>query len=598
MREFSTPAAASSGGRRSLTDDVVAHLRNDPHRVLLRRRNDLADPTQWADVTAADFHLQVTAVAKGLLAAGVRAGETVAVLSRTRYEWTLFDYAIWWVGAVTVPVYESTPAEQVAYLLDDASAVAVIVDSAAHHALVDSVADRLPVMRQLWRIDEGAVQLLSDLGAQVADEALETRRASVTAAQLATIVYTSGTSGHPKGCALTHGHFIAELDSLVEALADPLDRDDASTLLFLPLAHVFARIVQVCCIRTGATLGHTADVGELNAALASFRPSFVLAVPRSFERIHAAASQQAAVDGRSRLFAAATTTAVAWSRAHETGRPGRTLRARHAFFERVVYRQLRADLGGRVRYGLCGGAPLSERLGHFFRGIGVSVLEGYGLTEATGALTVNVPGLHKVGTVGRPLPGVTVRVADDGELLFRGAQVFDGYLSDQATTSGVLIDGWLHTGDLGEVDGEGFVRVTGRRNDVLVTAGGKSVAPALLEDRICAHPLVSHAIIVGDGAPYVAALVTLDTEAAAAWARRLGRSTDTAELVDDPDLRDEIQTAVNAANTTVSAAESVRRFVVLTSQWTQAGGQLTPSLKLKRQQILADHHAEVAALYR
>ncbi|MDQ3324133.1 MAG: AMP-dependent synthetase/ligase [Actinomycetota bacterium] len=598
MREFSTPAAASSGGRRSLTDDVVAHLRKDPHRVLLRRRNDLADPTQWADVTAADFHLQVTTVAKGLLAAGVRAGETVAVLSRTRYEWTLFDYAIWWVGAVTVPVYESTPAEQVAYLLDDASAVAVIVDSAAHHALVDSVADRLPVMRQLWRIDEGAVQLLSDLGAQVADEALETRRAGVTAAQLATIVYTSGTSGHPKGCALTHGHFIAELDSLVEALVDPLDRDDASTLLFLPLAHVFARVVQVCCIRTGATLGHTADVGELNAALASFRPSFVLAVPQSFERIHAAASQQAAVDGRSRLFAAATTTAVAWSRAHETGRPGRTLRARHAFFERVVYRQLRADLGGRVRYGLCGGAPLSERLGHFFRGIGVSVLEGYGLTEATGALTVNVPGLHKVGTVGRPLPGVTVRVADDGELLFRGAQVFDGYLSDQATTSGVLIDGWLHTGDLGEVDGEGFVRVTGRRNDVLVTAGGKSVAPALLEDRICAHPLVSHAIIVGDGAPYVAALVTLDTEAAAAWARRLGRPTDTAELVDDPDLRDEIQTAVNAANTTVSAAESVRRFVVLTSQWTQAGGQLTPSLKLKRQQILADHHAEVAALYR
>lgn len=598
MREFSTPAAASSGGRRSLTDDVVAHLQNDPHRVLLRRRNDLADPTQWADVTAADFHLQVTAVAKGLLAAGVRAGETVAVLSRTRYEWTLFDYAIWWVGAVTVPVYESTPAEQVAYLLDDASAVAVIVDSAAHHALVASVADRLPVMRQLWRIDEGAVQLLSDLGAQVADEALETRRAGVTAAQLATIVYTSGTSGHPKGCALTHGHFIAELDSLVEALADPLDRVDASTLLFLPLAHVLARVVQVCCIRTGATLGHTADVGELNAALASFRPSFVLAVPRSFARIHAAASQQAAVDGRSRLFAAATTTAVAWSRAHETGRPGRTLRARHAFFERVVYRRLRADLGGRVRYGLCGGAPLSERLGHFFRGIGVSVLEGYGLTEATGALTVNVPGLHKVGTVGRPLPGVTVRVADDGELLFRGAQVFDGYLSDQVTTSGVLVDGWLHTGDLGEVDGEGFVRVTGRRNDVLVTAGGKSVAPALLEDRICAHPLVSHAIIVGDGAPYVAALVTLDTEAAAAWARRLGRSTDIAELVDDPDLRDEIQTAVNAANTTVSAAESVRRFVVLTSQWTQAGGQLTPSLKLKRQQILADHHAEVAALYR
>ncbi|CAN5631005.1 long-chain fatty acid--CoA ligase [soil metagenome] len=598
MREFSTPAAASSGGRRSLTDDVVAHLQNDPHRVLLRQRNDLADPTQWADVTAADFHLQVTAVAKGLLAAGVRAGETVAVLSRTRYEWTLFDYAIWWVGAVTVPVYESTPAEQVAYLLDDASAVAVIVDSAAHHALVASVADRLPVMRQLWRIDEGAVQLLSDLGAQVADEALETRRAGVTAAQLATIVYTSGTSGHPKGCALTHGHFIAELDSLVEALADPLDRVDASTLLFLPLAHVLARVVQVCCIRTGATLGHTADVGELNAALASFRPSFVLAVPRSFARIHAAASQQAAVDGRSRLFAAATTTAVAWSRAHETGRPGRTLRARHAFFERVVYRRLRADLGGRVRYGLCGGAPLSERLGHFFRGIGVSVLEGYGLTEATGALTVNVPGLHKVGTVGRPLPGVTVRVADDGELLFRGAQVFDGYLGDQATTSGVLVDGWLHTGDLGEVDGEGFVRVTGRRNDVLVTAGGKSVAPALLEDRICAHPLVSHAIIVGDGAPYVAALVTLDTEAAAAWARRLGRPTDIAELVDDPDLRDEIQTAVNAANTTVSAAESVRRFVVLTSQWTQAGGQLTPSLKLKRQQILADHHAEVAALYR
>lgn len=597
VREFSTPAAAPLGDRRSLTDDVLAHLHEDPTRVLVRRRRPGEAGTAWSDVTAAQFHRQVTDVAKGLLAAGVGSGEAVALLARTCYEWTVFDYAIWWVGAVTVPVYESSPAEQVAVILADAGAVAVVVDSAAHRSVIVSVRARLPDVRSVWTIDGGAVDELTAQGAAMGDLELEERRGAVTADRLATVVYTAGTTGHPKACALTHGHFIAELDGLVEALAEVFDDEDASTLLFLPLAHVFARIVQVGCVRTGATLGHAAPAPDLTSALGSFRPTFVLAVPRVLEQVYAAASQRAAVAGHARLFASAAGTAVGWSQALEKGRPGLALRVRHAIFDRLVYRRLRADLGGRVGWALSGGAPLSDRLGHFFRGAGVSVLEGYGLTETTAVVAVNLPGLHKVGTVGRPLPGVTVRVADDGELLFRGAQVFGGYLNDAEATAQVLADGWLHTGDLGEVDGEGFVQVTGRRAEILVTAGGKSVAPALLEDRIRAHPLVSQCMVVGDRRPYVAALVTLDVEAATAWAHRSGRPAGVAGLAYDPDLRDEIQTAVNAANQAVTRAEAVRRFVVLTSEWTEAGGHLTPNLELRRARVLMDHRADLAGLY-
>ncbi len=597
MREFSTPAAGGHRTGGNLTDDVLAHVGAEPSKVLLRRRHRGSPADGWSEVTAADFHAQVMDVAKGLVAAGVQAGERVALLARTRFEWTVLDYAIWWIGAVTVPVYESSPADQVAFVLADSEAVALLVEYAAHADRVASVRHRLPALRRVWTLEKGAVEQLTELGAQVSDDALEQRRRAVRPGWLATIVYTSGTTGSARGCALTHGHLMAEVDAVTEAWEHLFDGEQGSTLLFLPLAHVFARVIQVGCIRTGTTLGHTADMTDLLGALGSFAPTFVLGVPRVFEKIYAAAAQEAAVRGRGRLFAAAAGTAIAWSHSYESGRPGTLLRARHGILEYLVYRRLRALLGGRVRFALSGGAPMSRRLSHFFRGVGVPVLEGYGLTETTAAVTATLPGLNKVGTVGRPLPGVTVRIADDGELLCRGPQVFDGYWNDAEATASALTGGWFHTGDLGEIDGEGFVRVTGRKNEILVTAGGKNVAPALLEDRIRAHPMVDHCLVVGDGRPYVAALVTLDPDAAGVWARANGRRPEVIELADDPDLRDEIHGAVEAANAAVSPAESVRRFRVLTARWTEEGGQLTPSLNLRRRQVMDEHGHDVDALY-
>ncbi len=397
---------------------------------------------------------------------------------------------------------------------------------------------------------------------------------------------------------LTHGNFLHELGAAVEELDELFDGEDAATLLFLPLAHVFARAIQVGAVRRRVRLGYSPDIRTLGADLASFRPTFLLAVPRVFEKIFNSASQKAAADGHGRLFDKAADTAIAWSRALEDGRPGRLLRARHALADRLVYAQLRAALGGRCRYAVSGGAPLGERLGHFYRGIGVTVLEGYGLTETTAAVTVNTPDALKIGTVGRPLGGTTVRVAEDGELQVRGGQVMSGYWADEAATAEALDGGrWLRTGDLGEIDDEGFVRITGRKKEILVTAGGKNVAPAGLEDHIRAHPLVSQCLVVGDGRPFVAALVTLDPDALAPWAEAHRKHGGPADLADDADLRAEIQSAVDDANRSVSQAESIRRFIVVPDDWTEEAGQLTPSLKLRRSVVMSELRREVDALY-
>lgn len=599
VREFSTPATSVVPAGARLTDDVLAHLHRDPARVLVRRPGDR--PRTWVDVSVRQFHAEVTALARGLLTAGVGHGDRVGLLCRTRYEWTLVDYALWWVGAVTVPVYETASAEQLQWVLADSGAVGCVVERPEHARRVQSVRSGLPSLRELWTVGDGDLGALAASGAAVSGATLERRRVAVTRDCLATLVYTSGTTGQPKGCRLNHGHLTAELDAATEALSELFEGDQPSTLLVLPLAHVFARVIQIGCVRTGAVLGHCADVAELDRDLESFRPTFVLAVPRVFEAIYASASQRAAVAGRPRVFAAAVSTAVAWSRALDAGRPGLGLRARRALFDRLVYARLRRSLGGRVRYAVCGGGLVGDRLGHFFRGAGVPVLEGYGLTETSAAVTVNLPHEHKIGTVGRPLPGVTVRVADDGELLVRGGQVFGGYWGDDAqvqqATAAALGGGWLHTGDVGEVDGEGFVRVTGRRDELLVTAGGKRVAPAVLEERIRAHRLVSHCLVVGDGRPYVAALVTLDERQARGWARAHGRSARIGEIADDPDLRDAVQAAVDEANESVSPAESVRRFRVLASGWTEEDGHLTPSLELRRTAVTRDFRAEIDALY-
>ena len=604
MREYSTPPRAEARRGGNLTDDVVRAARERPDAAALavREAGDGPDGAgaggAWRDVSAAELHAQVVAVAKGLVASGVGPGDRVALLAATRWEWTVVDYAVWFAGAVSVPVYDSTSPDGVAHVLRDSGARAVVTGGPALTARVAEVRASLPELVHVWSLDDGALDVLARLGGDVADADLEERRAAAGPGDLATLVYTSGTTGAPKGCALTHGNLDAELEAATGELAPLFEADDATTVIILPLPHVFARLVQVAAVRRGVRLAHAADARTLRRDLAAVRPTFLLAVPRVLERLFNTASQQAVADGHGRAFGRAAETAIAWSRAREAGRPGVALRARHAALERRAFPRVRELLGGRCTHVVTGGAPLGERLAHFYRGAGVVVLEGYGLTETTAAVTVNTPEATRVGTVGRPLPGTAVRVADDGELLFRGPQVFSGYWGDDEATRAVLEpDGWLHSGDVGEVDDEGFVRITGRKREILVTTGGKNVAPEALERRVRAHPLVSQCLVVGDGRPFVAALVTLDRDAYAAWARERGRRPDPRGAVDDPALRAEVQEAVDAANATVSQAESIRRFTVLPGDWTEAEGHLTPSLKLRRDVVLRTCRDEVAALY-
>ncbi len=608
MREFSTPLTDGLSARladsRNLTDDVVRNAAEAPDAWVLSRRQ--AGAEEWVDVTAEEFLTQVRGVAKGLVAAGIQPGDRVALISRTRYEWTLLDYAIWFAGAVGVPVYETSSPDQLGWILRDSGACAVLAETSAHLSRIAEVRSDLDELRHVWSIEgesRGAVDVLTRLGADISDDELESRRTTATPADLATIIYTSGTTGRPKGCMLTHDNFMTELGVAVPELEE-LFTEDAATLLFLPLAHVFARVIQVGSVRARVRLGHSSDIAHLVDDLGHFRPTFVLAVPRVFEKVFNTASQKATADGRGRIFDRAADVAIAWSRSLESGRPSVALRAQHALFSRLVYGRIRAALGGRCTYAVSGGAPLGERLGHFYRGIGLVVLEGYGLTETTAALTVNTPDAVKIGTVGRPLPGTTVRVADDGELLFSGGQVFAGYWGDPEATAEVLEpEGWFHTGDLGEIDDEGFVRITGRKKEILVTAGGKNVAPAVLEDRLRAHPLVDQCMVVGDGRPFIAALVTLDPEGVTAWAERHGKAPGSGRgvalsvVIDDPDLRAAIDEAVDDANKAVSKAESIRKYAVLPVSWTEEGGQLTPSLKLKRDVVMREHRDDIADLY-
>jgi long-chain acyl-CoA synthetase len=597
VREYATPQTVDIPTSGSLTDDVVRNADEAPDAVLFSR--PAPGSFGWEDVTAADFHREVRAVAKGFVAAGVEAGDRVAIISRTRYEWTLLDYAIWYAGAVTVPIYESSSSEQIEWILSDSGATAVVAEDADHMTRIASVRGGIDTLLHVWSLADNAVDVLERLGADIDDEVLDERRAAVGPDALATLIYTSGTTGRPKGCMLTHDNFQTELGVAVHELERLFRSEGASTLLFLPLAHVFARIIQIGCVKSRTRLGHSSDIKNLLPHLESFKPTFILAVPRVFEKVFNTASQKATADGKGKIFDRAADIAIAYSRGVDAGRVPLKVRAQHALFSRLVYGKLLDALGGACEFAVSGGAPLGERLAHFYRGIGLTVLEGYGLTESTAALTVNLPDAQKVGTVGRPLPGTAVRVTDDGELVFRGGQVFGGYWRNDAATAEALdADGWFHTGDVGEVDDEGFVKITGRKKEILVTAGGKNVAPAVLEDRVRAHALVSQCLVVGDMQPYIAALVTLDPESLPAWAEHLGKSSaKVADLVDDPDLLAAVQAAVDDANQAVSKAESIRKFTVLTYDWTEEGGQLTPSLKLKRNVVMRECQAEIAALY-
>ncbi len=565
----------------NLTDDVRDRLALDADAVAFARTID----DEWHDVTIGQFHEQVVGIAKGLIAAGVNAGDRVALLSKTRYEWTVFDFAILWIGATTVPIYETSSADQIGWILENSGAVAGIVENAGHIERVHTVRKNAPELRHLWSIDAGAVDEISTLGVDIDDAQVEERRAAVTSDTIATLVYTSGTTGRPKGCKLTHGNFRYELGEAIEALPELFGEEDASTLLFLPLAHVFARIIQFGAVRSGAKLGHTADVKDLVTHLGEFHPTFILAVPRVFEKVFNSASQKAWADGKGKIFDRAVATGIAFSKAEEAGKAGIILRSKHAAFDKLVFSKLRDVLGGQAKFAISGGAPLGDRLAHFYRGIGVPVLEGYGLTETTAALCVNTPTNSRVGTVGQLLGTTEARVAADGELQFRGGQVFTGYWDNDDATKQVLdADGWFSTGDIGEIDDDGFIKITGRKKEILVTAGGKNVAPAVLEDRVRAHPYISQCLVVGDGKPFIAALVTIDREA---------YDGD----LNSPELRAEVQKAVDDANTLVSKAESIRKFQILPEDWTEENGYLTPSFKVKRNLIVRDFHDVIEALF-
>jgi long-chain acyl-CoA synthetase len=585
----------------NLTDDVVTNAREHGDEVVFSRPGR----SGWDAVTARAFHDEVAAVAKGLIAAGVEAGDRVALISKTRYEWTLLDYAIGAAGAVTVPVYETSSPSQIAWILADSGARVALVETDRHAA--DVTGGENPP-EHVWRIEPGddwpgAVAALVERGAEVPAEVVAQRRGAARADDLATLIYTSGTTGRPKGCELTHRNLLSEVRTVRTILPELLDVG-GSLLLFLPLAHVFGKVVQCAALDTRTVLGHSPDAKHLLEDLRSFQPTLLLAVPRVFEKVFNGSRQRAVDAGRGRIFDAATDTAVAWSEAVDTGGPGLGLRLRHRLFDVLVYRKLRAAVGGRVRAAVSGSAPLTVRLVHFFRGAGIPVLEGYGLTETSAAVSVNTVPAQRVGTVGRPLPGQEVRIADDGEIQVRGPIVFGRYRHNPEATADAFADGWFRTGDNGELDDDGFLRITGRKKEIIVTAGGKNVAPAVLEDRLRAHPLIGQCLVVGDGQPFIGALVTIDREALPGWRKRNGKpeggpgqSGAAADLVDDPELRGEIAAAVEEANRAVSRAEQIRKFRILPGDFTEEGGELTPTLKIKRAVVTQRYADEIAALY-
>jgi long-chain acyl-CoA synthetase len=596
--EYGIPALIAVPDDALLTDVVFSRADATPGQVAARKR---ADDGSWSDVTAGQFRDQVTALARALIAAGIEPGDRVGLMSHTRYEWTVADYAIWTAGAVTVPVYETSSAEQVEWMLGDSGAKGVLAETDAHEQIIDGVRDRLPDLTHVWRIT--ALDDLAATGAGVTDEQLRAARTSRAAGDLATIIYTSGTTGRPKGCELTHRNLLVAARNAVEGPLDVIFQiPDCSTLLFMPLAHVFARIIEIGCLESGAVLGHWPDSSTLAKGMPEFQPTFLLAVPRVFEKVFSSAQQSASASPvKTKIFAAATDTAIAVSQAKSAGKaPGPGLRLRHTVFDHLVYAKLRAALGGKVSYAVSGGAPLGERLGHFFRGAGLTVLEGYGMTETSAAAAVNKPSRNKIGTVGQPIPGVSAKIADDGEILLRGGIIFGRYWRNpQATEETLDAEGWLHTGDLGALDDEGFLTVTGRKKELIVTAGGKNVAPAVLEDRLRGNPLVSQVMVVGDARPFIASLITLDPEALDHWKKQHGKqeSATAADLAEDPDLLADLQAAVDDANKAVSRAESIRKFRVLPEDFTIDNGYLTPSLKVKRAIVAKDFAGDIDELY-
>ena len=594
MNEVTTPALVPSATAGNLTNLIAERAWFEPERITMSR--PLGDG--WQSVTAREVDEEVRATAKGLIAAGIQIGDRVAIMARTRYEWTILDFAIWYAGAVVVPIYDTSSAEQIDWILNDSSTVGIIVETPELRELVKTV--QPSHTKHVWVMTEDVLAVLRNAGAQVSDDEIERRRAALVPDTLATLIYTSGTTGKPKGVSLTHGNFLAECGNVVQGASDLFLKPGGSTLLFLPVAHVFGRMVQIGAINSGLHLAHCSDpLGRLPIDLASFKPTFVLAVPRIFEKIYNGAEARAEAAGKGKIFRKAAETAIAYSEAMDKKRISPLLTLKHGLFDKLVYSKIRAGMGGRVEAAISGGAPLGVRLGHFYRGAGVTILEGYGLTETTAGATLNLTGAHRVGSVGRPIPGTSIKIAEDGEVLIRGAIVMGGYWqNDAANAEAFDSQGWFQTGDLGKLDDEGFLYIVGRKKELIVTAGGKNVAPAVLEDRLRAHPLVSQCLVVGDNQPFIAALVTIDQDSLKGWVtnhKKEGASM--ADLANDPDLIAVIQTAVDDANKAVSKAESIRKFTILTTDFTIAGGHLTQKLSIKRHVVAKEFAKEIDQLF-
>ncbi|MHA7304581.1 AMP-dependent synthetase/ligase [Arthrobacter sp. TMN-49] len=598
MQEFSVPAKVISPPTMNVTDFVIRQAKMPSNPPLFSRRND---DHVWVDVSAKEFHADVCAIAKGLIASGINVGDRVGIMARTRYEWSLVDFAIWFAGAVSVPIYETSSPSQVAWNLGDSEAVAVFAESGTHENIIRQAAhnEGLGALAHVWQLEGDGLDALRTVGKDVADDTLEAARTANGLADVATIIYTSGTTGRPKGCMLMHSNFVELSENALAVLGSTVVPPGSQTIMFLPLAHVFARYISVLAVAGGAKVGHTPDIKHLLEDLQSFKPTFILAVPRVFEKVYNSATLKAESEGKGKIFAAATKTAIEFSRASQTGKVGMGLKLKHLVFDKLVYVKLRNAMGGNVRHAVSGGGPLGERLGHFFQGIGLQILEGYGLTETTAPITVNRPEHIRIGTVGAPLPGNAVKIADDGEILTKGVCVMKGYFGREDLTAETFVDGWFRTGDIGQLDDEGFLTITGRKKEIIVTSGGKNVVPALLEDQIRADAIVSQCVVIGDQRPFIAAIVTIDEEALPQWGKAHGLSIgiSVAAAAKDPIVIAAVQGAVSRANSTVSAAEAIKQFRIVDTDFTETSGHLTPSMKVKRAQVLKDFETVVDEIY-
>lgn len=596
MRSYELPSLVETADHENITDLLLNRVKKTPNIPLIAIEKT---PGVWTDVNAKDFLEQVEDLAKGFIAVGISPGDAVAIMSRTRYEWALVDYALWFAGAVSVPIYETSAPAQIEWVLSDSNSVGLFVESTEHQKRFESIKSAVPSVKQIWKFDDDSLVKLVTEGKKISDEQLEKARTSRNLDSLATIIYTSGTTGKPKGCELLHRGFV-DLSKNAMLEMPEVVQEGKATVLFLPLAHVYARFISILCVHAGIKVGHQPDTTTVAASMQSFHPDFLLAVPRVFEKVYNSAEQKAEAAGKGKIFRKAVQVGIDYSKAMDTkAGPSLILKLEHKLFDALLYKKLRAAMGGQVKFAISGGAPLGERLGHFFRSIGLVVLEGYGLTETSAPAMIGRPSDAKIGKVGRVLPGCAVRIADDGEILIKGSNVLRGYWKNPEATAAAMDGEWFRTGDIGELDEEGFISITGRKKELIVTAGGKNIAPTALEDPLRASPIIAQAIVIGDQRPFVAALLSLDSEMMPTWLANNGQPADLtlAQAAKNPRVMQELQKAVDEVNSTVSNAETIKKFEVIDTELTEKSGHLTPSMKIKREAVSRDFSPLIEKIY-